>query len=618
MASRVALAAVVVVAVALGSVVAIPLVFRPAPAPAPGVQAALAQPETLVELTLDGDAIPEDLAGILFFRKVYPTDLDIAFGRGFVPPNTFVRYVESGTLAITPRSAVQVIRAGSTWAEAEIVAAGKETLVGPGDTFVMQDVPFDLLGSEALGTMSTPGEDARVVGFAIRESSRCCAMTHAGMQSPWYHTLLQGIEGLRGRPVSLRITRWDVPSGADLPPLQDGTLALRAVDVGTISGTVVPLAAASAPAEPRALTFAAGSAVQLPKTLEDGDTVRLSNDGAEVAVVYQLTVEAGPTVDTTPAPAVAVVTESGPMLAPRGGHSATVLGNGSVLLAGGGRAEVEVYDPASGTSEPAGEMSSIRNGTTTLLADSRVLLAGGDDGPAEAFDPRLNDVVQVGPMVEERHFASATRLTDGRVLVIGGETDSAEIFDPETDTFTPTGSMSTARARHVSVLLRDGRVLVVGAEDPVAELYDPDSGRFSPSAADGLLGFDRGTATRLGDGRVLLIGHGAPAQLYDPETDTVTIPAPMVTPRYAHAAVLLDDGRVLLVGGLDAETLTATSSLEVFDPRTLTFQEAGSLAVARWQPAAARICTGEVLVTGGTSETAATVSTELIVVRAAP
>ena len=92
----------------------------------------------------------------------------------------------------------------------------------------------------------------------------------------------------------------------------------------------------------------------------------------------------------------------------------------------------------------------------------------------------------------------------------------------------------------------------------------------------------------------------------------------MVTPRYAHAAVLLDDGRVLLVGGLDAETLTATSSLEVFDPRTLTFQEAGSLAVARWQPAAARICTGEVLVTGGTSETAATVSTELIVVRAAP
>ena len=75
--SRIVVTALVVIAVVLGSVVAIPAVFRPAPAPAPGVQAALAQPETLAELTLDGDAIPEDLAGILFFRKTYPTDQEI-------------------------------------------------------------------------------------------------------------------------------------------------------------------------------------------------------------------------------------------------------------------------------------------------------------------------------------------------------------------------------------------------------------------------------------------------------------------------------------------------------------------------------------------------------------
>lgn len=612
--SRIVVTALVVIAVVLGSVVAIPAVFRPAPAPAPGVQAALAQPETLAELTLDGDAIPEDLAGILFFRKTYPTDQEISFGRGFVPPNTFVRHVESGSLAITPRSAVQIIRAGTTWAEAEVVAAGKEALIGPGDTFVMQDVPYDLLGSEALGTMATPGEDARVVGFAIRESSRCCAMTHAGMQSPWYHTLLQGIQELRGDPVSLRITRWEVPPGAALPPLEHGTLALRAVDAGTISGTVVPPAAASAVVEPRALTFGAGNAIQLPRTLEDGDTVQLSNDGPEPAVVYQLTVEAGPTLTPTPAPATAVVMESGPMLSARSGHSATVLANGRVLLAGGGCEAVEVYDPATGTSEPAGEMGSIRSGTTTLLADSRVLLAGGDDGPGEVYDPRLNEVVPVGAMGEERHNASATRLMDGRVLVTGGETAAAEVFDPETDTFTPTGSMGTVRSRHVSVLLRDGRVLVAGGGDPVAELYDPTSGRFDPSAADGLQAFDRGTATRLADGRVLLIGHGAPAQLYDPETDTATSLGPMATPRYSHAAVLLDDGRVLLVGGMDAETLAATASLEVFDPRTLTFEDAGSLAMARWQPAAAKICSGQILVTGGTTGTAPTVSAELIAV----
>ena len=214
-------------------------------------------------------------------------------------------------------------------------------------------------------------------------------------------------------------------------------------------------------------------------------------------------------------------------------------------------------------------------------------------------------------MGEERHFASATRLTDGRVLVTGGETASAEIFDPETDTFTPTGSMSTVRARHVSVLLRDGRVLVAGGGDPVAELYDPASGRFTPRPRTGCRPSTAAPRRGSADGRVLLIGHGAPAQLYDPETDTVTTVGPMVTPRYSHAAVLLDDGRVLLVGGLDAETLAATASLEVFDPRTLTFEDVGSLAMARWQPAAAKICSGQVLVTGGTTGTAPTVSAEL-------
>jgi hypothetical protein len=124
--------------------------------------------------------------------------------------------------------------------------------------------------------------------------------------------------------------------------------------------------------------------------------------------------------------------------------------------------------------------------------------------------------------------------------------------------------------------------------------------------------FDRGTATRLGDGRVLLIGHGAPAQLYDPESDTVTTVGPMVTPRYAHAAALLDDGRVLIAGGLDAESLTATASLEVFDPGTLTFEAVGSLSVPRWTPAATKLCDGSVLVSGGTGGTAPMVSTELV------
>ena len=611
---RVVTAAVFVVAIGIGAMLGIRASFRSTPVTAPGTQADVAQATGLLEVTLDADAIPEDLAGVLFFRKVYPTDHDVAYGRGFVPPNTFARYVESGELAIRPRSEVQVIRAGTTWAEAETVEAGEEAVVGPGDAFVMQDIPFDAYGSEALGTMTTPGDDARVVGFAIRESSRCCSMTHAGMQSPWYHTLLQGVQELRGAPVSLRIARWDVPAGADLPPVDDGALTLRAVDAGIISGVITPAGPAATGVEPGTLTFGAGSAIALPRILKDGDTVRLLNAGPDTAVVYQLTVEPDPSAVTAPAGTLATVSESGPMLSARSGHSATLLDDGRVLISGGGCAEVEVYDPETGTSEPAGEMSSIRNATATLLEDGRVLLAGGSEDPAELFDPRSGSVAAIGPMVEVRHFQSAIRLHDGRVLVTGGETDTAEFFDPDTEAFAPTGSMSTSRARHTSVLLWDTRVLVAGGGTPVVELYDADTGRFTPSEADGLQAFDRGTATRLADGRVLLIGHGASPAVYDPATDSVATPGPMVTPRYDHAAVLLNDGRVLLVGGLASETLAATASIEVFDPRMLTFEEVGSLGMARWQPAATRLCDGRVLVTGGTGGTAPTVSAELIAV----
>ena len=86
----------------------------------------------LFDVTLDAEAIPEDLAGILFFRKIYPTDQDISYVGGFIPPNTFVRYVESGELGIRPRSETQIIRAGSSWAEAELVAAGEEASSEPG------------------------------------------------------------------------------------------------------------------------------------------------------------------------------------------------------------------------------------------------------------------------------------------------------------------------------------------------------------------------------------------------------------------------------------------------------------------------------------------------------
>lgn len=251
----------------------------------------VASPTELLSITLDESAIPEQLAGVLFFRKIYPTDADIAYSPGFIPPNTFARYVESGELGIRPLSETRVVRAGSAWANAELVPAGDETVVGAGDTFVMQDVPWDEHGPQALGEMWTPGEDARVVGFAVRESSRCCSMSHSGMSSPWYGTLVAGVAELRGQPVTLRIVRWDVPLGAGLPVPSADVPTIRFLDSGELMASAAVEDADTRTALPSPVSFSAGRQLYLPQFADEPGALVFENTGADPAVVYELLVE---------------------------------------------------------------------------------------------------------------------------------------------------------------------------------------------------------------------------------------------------------------------------------------------------------------------------------------
>ncbi|MEA2026562.1 MAG: hypothetical protein U9O18_07710, partial [Chloroflexota bacterium] len=605
---RVAVAAILlaVVGVGLWAGLAVDPPAGPA-APATDQQSPQPTPSELFSVTLDEDALPENLVGILFSRKAYPTDKEITYTAGFKAPNTFIRYLEAGELGIRPKSSTQIIRAGSSWNQAEVLAPGEETIVGTGDTFVMHEIPFDEFGPQALGEMWTPGDDATVISLAIRETKTCCAMTHPGMESIWYSTLSTGVDELRDDPVTLRVLRWEIPVGATSAQTVASLPTLWVLDSGAVSVTPATGASEDAyqPPDPKP-----GSPLWL-LSLDPGAEMIVENVGDEPAVLYQLLVTPADPVAGSAATAEITVMDAGRMLKGRSGHEATLLPDGRVLITGGGWADAETFDPASGSFESVGKMSGIRSATATLLEGGCVLLAGGGSQEAEVFDPTSGTFETTGTMLEERGFHAATRLADGRVLITGGRTDSAELYDPETGVFEPTGEMLGYRAEHAAVLLADGRVLVSGGGAPPAELYDPASGTFGPTDA-AFLSRDNQTSTLLGDGRVLLVGHGAGPQIYDPVSDSVEAAGPMLVPRYHHAAALMPDGRVVLLGGLDQRVHDPIASIEIFDPVTNTFSDGGAMTVVRWYPTATTLPDGRIFVAGGTTGTAAMRNTETL------
>ena len=328
-------------------------------------------------------------------------------------------------------------------------------------------------------------------------------------------------------------------------------------------------------------------------------------------------------------------------------HSATLLDNGEVLIAGGVTCpsagsctylnSAELYNPNSGTTANTGPLATARSAPAVLLGNGKVLIAGGyacdasgncaSLRSAEIYDPAVGTFSSAGNMTTDRYGHTMTPINSGQILITGGETcssatscsalTSAEIYDPVAGTFTPTGSLNAARYNASAIALNSGQVLVAGGFDgtsypPVGELYDPIANTFSTTSANLNTPRANATMTLLDGGSVLIAGGttcstpGCPtsvAELYSNGSFFYfSYPTSnMTVARWNQSATLLTNGQILLAGGYDACASSCASdpTTELFNPQGERFTTSQALTSGRAGHTATLLTDGTVLLVGG-------------------
>ncbi len=325
----------------------------------------------------------------------------------------------------------------------------------------------------------------------------------------------------------------------------------------------------------------------------------------------------------------------------REAHSATLLPDGKLLVAGGrnprsGDASgalktTELYDPATGRWTEVGTLNTPRfDHTAALLRDGKVLVVGGRNSgglldSTEIYDPgKRTWTLLSARLVRPKAKATATLLpvsslaTSNLLLLTGGEdsggaTRQTELYDPINQKWFSTGSLNQARYDHTATLLLNGSVLVVnGTADgskslSSAELYDPKTGKWALTSNKPIIARHQHTATLLGDGSVLIAAGSENtnasnlAEIYNPSKQTWALTGSKLNfARRQHTATLLPNGQVFVAGGLDAGS-AAHKTTELYDPATQRWTNGIGLTEARYNQTATILANARVLLVGGSA-----------------
>lgn len=228
---------------------------------------------------------------------------------------------------------------------------------------------------------------------------------------------------------------------------------------------------------------------------------------------------------------------------------------------------IKSMHPKQGEFIKVGKMSSPRsNHETILLDDGNVLILGGGNKNAEIYNFKTKKFTIIGEMLSQTGHKNLTKLNNGKILITGGDRGysqkATQIYNPETKEFESGPDMNYARAENTATLLKNGRVLIVGGDD----VYNIDK-------------------------------RNIPNEIYNPKTNKFELTSKLKISRFAHSAILLKDGNVLIVGGTNKGNFL--SQVEIYDVNKNIFKLAGNLKTARVKSNLYLLNNGNVLITGG-------------------